>query len=599
MKKKLYSYIRWSSAQQTAGTSLERQTAAAREYAFNHNLEFVEILDGGISAFKGKNATEGALADFIAAVKAAVIPADATLFVENLDRLSRQDVLAANRLFIELLMLGLTIVTGQDKRVYTRESVADNPTDLMISILYFARANEESKTKSDRVRDASLRALARFQSGLPTTIKGGGADPFWIQRGDRDTSPIKHPAHWVAIKKIVELSLQGIGCSRIRQVLDDNLNLYPPPRQKDTPQRRALVNAGMAITGWNIHRIEDARRQPSLYGLKTITLSGHTYNLENYYPAVCSEEEFHLIQNISASNRVKSGNIRNTISLLSGLNLCKCGDCGGWVTAFRREGKLTYRCDAGSRKIHHCPTTWSLNALIIESATVRALIAGVAHSIIEDDQELESAAGEIDNRRAEVAEIDRKRERLVVRIAEEDDDLLMEQLRRFNARKRDLLAEIGTLTQREALRTEGQNVADRLAEAQRLLTAKMVADIYTSDRLAVRELIRKSMRQVTIWKRQDKTLKLECEFISGWLYTFEGVMNGGQKSFLEYRTSPTGVNMLKIDDKLNAITAKAFKHVLGIDDSAILPIMSHVEAYHDMAVKLGHSPLTGSQFFWK
>ncbi|TWY18176.1 recombinase family protein [Enterobacter roggenkampii] len=597
--KKLYSYIRWSSAQQTAGTSLERQTTAAREYASSHNLEFVEILDAGVSAFKGKNATEGALADFITAVKAGVIPADATLFVENLDRLSRQDVLTANRLFIELLMLGLTIVTGQDNRIYTQESVADNPTDLMISILYFARANEESKTKSERVRDASLKALARFQAGLPTTIKGGGADPFWIQRGGRETSPTQHPTHWLAIKKIVELSLQGIGCNRIRQVLNADPTLYPPPRQKDTPQRRALIDAGLAPTGWNIHRIEDARRQPSLYGLKTIKLSGHTYNLEGYYPAVCSEEEFHLIQNISANNRKKSGDIRNAITLLSGLNLCKCGSCGGWVTTFRKNGKLTYRCDAGHRKIHHCTTTWSLNALIIESSTIRALIAGVAHNIIEDSQDLESVAGEIDNRRAEVLEIDRKRERLAIRIAEEDDDLLMQQLRQYNARKRDLLTEIGALTQREALRKEGQNVAERLAEALRLLTADMVNDIFTSDRLAVRELIRKSMRQVTIWKRQDKSLKVECEFISGWRYTFEGVINGGQKSFIEYRTSPDGRNMLKIYDKLNTITAKVFARVLGADAVAMVPTLSHIQAYHDMAVRLGHSPLTGSQFFWK
>lgn len=597
--KKLYSYIRWSSAQQTAGTSLERQTTAAREYASSHNLEFVEILDAGVSAFKGKNATEGALADFITAVKAGVIPADATLFVENLDRLSRQDVLTANRLFIELLMLGLTIVTGQDNRIYTQESVADNPTDLMISILYFARANEESKTKSERVRDASLKALARFQAGLPTTIKGGGADPFWIQRGGRETSPTQHPTHWLAIKKIVELSLQGIGCNRIRQVLNADPTLYPPPRQKDTPQRRALIDAGLAPTGWNIHRIEDARRQPSLYGLKTIKLSGHTYNLEGYYPAVCSEEEFHLIQNISANNRKKSGDIRNAITLLSGLNLCKCGSCGGWVTTFRKNGKLTYRCDAGHRKIHHCPTTWSLNALIIESSTIRALIAGVAHNIIEDSQDLESVAGEIDNRRAEVLEIDRRRERLAIRIAEEDDDLLMQQLRQYNARKRDLLTEIGALTQRAALRREGQNVAERLAEALRLLTADMVNDIFTSDRLAVRELIRKSMRQVTIWKRQDKSLKVECEFISGWRYTFEGVINGGQKSFIEYRTSPDGRNMLKIYDKLNTITAKVFARVLGADAVAMVPTLSHVQAYHDMAVRLGHSPLTGSQFFWK
>ncbi|EOY8032648.1 recombinase family protein [Raoultella planticola] len=598
MKKKLYSYIRWSSAQQTSGTSLERQTAAAREYARSHNLEFVEILDAGISAFKGKNATDGALADFISAVESGGIPSDSWLYVENLDRLSRATVRNALKLLLHITDLGITVVTGMDGKVYSAETMDRDFTDLMLSLLLFSRANEESKTKSDRVREASLKALARIQAGLPATIKGGGADPFWIQRGDRETSPTQHPNHWLAIKKIVELSLQGVGCNRIRNVLDADLTLYPPPRQKDTPQRRALIESGFAPTGWNIHRIEDARRQPSLYGLKTITLSGHTYNLEGYYPAVCSEEEFHLIQNISANNRVKSGNIRNTITLLSGLNLCKCGGCGGPVTAFRRAGKLAYRCDAGHRKIHHCPAMWTLNALVIESCTIRALIAGVAHNVIEDSQVLESVAGEIDNRRAEVTDIDRKRERLAARIAEEDDDLLMQQLRLHNARKRDLLAEIGTLTQREALRGEGQNVAERLAEAQRLLTADMVNDIFTSDRLAVRELIRKSMRQVTIWKRKDKSLKVECEFISGWRYTFEGVMKDGKKSFIEYRTSPDGTNMMEIYDKLNAITAKAFKHVLGVDDSVMIPTLSHTQAYHDMAVRLGHPSLTGRQFFW-
>ena len=55
----------------------------------------------------------------------------------------------------------------------------------------------------------------------------------------------------------------------------------------------------------------------------------------------------------------------------------------------------------------------------------------------------------------------------------------------------------------------------------------------------------------------------------------------------------------EIYDKLNAITAKAFKHALGVDDNVMLPTLSHVQVYHDMAVRLGHSPLTGSQFFWR
>jgi hypothetical protein len=119
-----------------------------------------------------------------------------------------------------------------DGKIYSAETMDKDFTDLMISLLLFSRANEESKTKSDRVKEASMKALARVQAGLPATIKGGGADPFWIQRGDRETSLTQHPTHWLAIKKIVELS-PGIG-NRIRQVLNDDPTLYPPPRQKDT-----------------------------------------------------------------------------------------------------------------------------------------------------------------------------------------------------------------------------------------------------------------------------------------------------------------------------------------------------------------------------
>ncbi|EJZ0377667.1 recombinase family protein, partial [Escherichia coli] len=89
--KKLYSYIRWSTDKQTGNTSLERQTEKAKQYAAIHGLEYVQILDAGVSAFRGKNTTQGAFSGFINAVKAGVISSDSWLYVENLDRLTRQD----------------------------------------------------------------------------------------------------------------------------------------------------------------------------------------------------------------------------------------------------------------------------------------------------------------------------------------------------------------------------------------------------------------------------------------------------------------------------------------------------------------------------
>jgi len=59
-----FSYIRWSSTQQTSGDSLRRQTDLAAKYAAQHNLTLdnTSFQDHGVSAFKGKNVLEGSRA---------------------------------------------------------------------------------------------------------------------------------------------------------------------------------------------------------------------------------------------------------------------------------------------------------------------------------------------------------------------------------------------------------------------------------------------------------------------------------------------------------------------------------------------------------
>jgi len=117
---KCYSYSRWSSAKQGNGTTLERQLDMAKEIADKHKLELVEnYKDDGVSAFKGKNSKSGDLAAFINKVKSGEIEQGSWLVVENLDRISREDILKAQRLFMELLELGITIVTGMDGKIYS------------------------------------------------------------------------------------------------------------------------------------------------------------------------------------------------------------------------------------------------------------------------------------------------------------------------------------------------------------------------------------------------------------------------------------------------------------------------------------------------
>ncbi|WP_157826700.1 recombinase family protein [Colwellia sp. 12G3] len=182
---KCYSYIKWSSDKQAKGTTLERQLKTAQEIADDNSLELVEIIDSGISAFKGKNTKDGELGHFIDAVHNGLIPCESWLVVENIDRLSRQAIISAQRLFMTFLELGLTVVTGMDKKIYTEQSVTDNPMELMYSIMLFSRAHDESAKKSKRTYGNALSIIDKYNNGersddgYAIAIKSVGTDMWW------------------------------------------------------------------------------------------------------------------------------------------------------------------------------------------------------------------------------------------------------------------------------------------------------------------------------------------------------------------------------------------------------------------------------------
>src|SRR6267378_636205 len=79
---KAYSYKRWSTPEQGRGDSLRRQMEAAQQWATANGFELdteLTLTDSGMSAFHGKNAAEGALAEFLRAVMDGRVPAGSYL----------------------------------------------------------------------------------------------------------------------------------------------------------------------------------------------------------------------------------------------------------------------------------------------------------------------------------------------------------------------------------------------------------------------------------------------------------------------------------------------------------------------------------------
>lgn len=365
MARQLYSYQRWSSAVQADGTTKARQSFAAQEYATKNGLEIVEIVDAGISGFKSDNSKSGALSKFLAAVDEGLIPNNAYLFVESLDRITRDEIDVALELFMGILRRGITIVTGMDNKVYTHAGIKGNPIDLLTSILLFTRAHEESKTKQKRTNGNALAMIRRFQSGLPTTIKAVGSHPWWIDCStDKFEAVRRHPTLWQPAQDAINMFMEGVSVFKVVQYLNEK---YPHAYKSKA---------------WKTANIRKLRFNKAVYGVREITVDGTDYALPNYFPSLITEGQFLRLEKIRETTKYigkvgegktvtdEEGNSkviaeRNNINLLAGMKLFRCGHCGGTMMAMRHGDTIRYLCEKGRGHQNDCKT-WSLPGILVE-----------------------------------------------------------------------------------------------------------------------------------------------------------------------------------------------------------------------------------------
>ncbi len=326
MSKKAYSYIRFSTPEQLKGDSLRRQLEASRAYAKQHGLILDESLrDMGISAFKGKNATEGALKKFIELVEAGQIEKGSILILESLDRPSRQQIFSALSLFSSILSAGVEIVTLADNQHYTIESMND-VGQLMFSLISMSRSHEESAMKSRRSGASWEQKRKRAEeSNVPMT----GKCPLWLKlsKDKKKFKVIEDRAE--VVRYIFGQSIAGLG----RRKIASNLNKQGVP---------VFGQAKIWYTSY-IHKMLESRSvmgkyQPCSHGEEVGEV------ISGYYPAIISETDFYKANTsrLTRKNTKSAGRKGKKFSnLFSGM--CKCLECG---TTYRFMG------DANSANLH-------------------------------------------------------------------------------------------------------------------------------------------------------------------------------------------------------------------------------------------------------
>lgn len=216
-----YSYVRISSDQQRKGDGPRRQLDTTRRWCEENGYHLDESLrleDLGVSAFKGSHrGPKAALAGFLTAVQEGKIPTGSVLVVENLDRLSREDIDEALELFLGLIRSGVNIRTHDPDRLYTRADLKANPYSIIEPLVIFARANDESRIKSYRGvhRWEQYRRLARTGE-----MKATKTAPAWLKLAeDRKTFTLKTDAVEV-VRRIFALASEGQGCPAIARMLN-------------------------------------------------------------------------------------------------------------------------------------------------------------------------------------------------------------------------------------------------------------------------------------------------------------------------------------------------------------------------------------------
>ncbi|PRY05595.1 recombinase family protein [Paraburkholderia sp. BL25I1N1] len=364
-----YSYVRFSTAKQELGDSLRRQVESAEDYCREHGLQLapVSYRDLGVSAFKRRNFEKGALAAFIGAVKNGKVAEGSFLIVEQFDRLSRAYTNVALRLLMDIVEAGINVVTLVDRKIWDRESIKD-ASNLMLAVMYMARANNESEAKALRLSTVWKQKKLRAADGTAPRIVTSEC-PRWLRANAGKTGFEILQDRVESIRKVFDMRINGFGIVAI--VKRANQERWPAPgkmsvrkqgESADDFERRKTAGAT-----WHTSTVGRLLKNRALLGeyqprslhptdeAKRVTFGEP---IKNYYPAVLDESTFLRAQaTVERRGRFPGRRDVNMRNWLQGLVQCSCGH--SLVRKNKQSksqpGYARYYCTARVRGASKCP----------------------------------------------------------------------------------------------------------------------------------------------------------------------------------------------------------------------------------------------------
>jgi DNA invertase Pin-like site-specific DNA recombinase/ssDNA-binding Zn-finger/Zn-ribbon topoisomerase 1 len=353
---------RFSSSKQEDGASRERQEEKNRETATQRNIRVVgEHFDEAVSV------KDGATPLFKKVV--AELPSGVGIICENLDRISRGHPWRTKAYIADMLEAGHFIITWQDGKEYTADSINELDT-LVMGDIQSSIAYGENQKKKKRVNDSKVRRIELARKGLPSPL--GAWLPAHV-RYDAETKKyiIKEPAREVTERIFTEYA-NGKGCSNIARGLNkDKIKTF---RRKE-------------VGGWISGTVSQILRCEGIIG--TLVINGERIP-KAFLPAI-KEPLFYKVQAMFAQNKQRHGNYTSerVNNILRGV--CKCYKCGNPMKIYIGD-KGTMRIQCAGYRFGKCDQKNMVQYPEMEFEFAKWFIPHAKESLLEQD----SATGGIE-----------------------------------------------------------------------------------------------------------------------------------------------------------------------------------------------------------
>lgn len=374
-----YSYVRFSSAKQARGSSLERQQKMVAQWLESHpdyTLSLTSFEDLGRSGWKGEHLENG-FGKLLAAVEAGVIQSGDVILIEALDRAGRLEPLEMLPLLGRIVTAGVMIVTLDDGLTYDQKSA--NSNHLFLLVAKVQQAYNYSEALSRRINAAYDKRKKDAREGKAVKRHA----PLWI---DKEGKLIESVAPLV--RQAFEDYAAGLGERRICR------------RLRGSGHELLQTINGTTVKRW----------------LTNTTAIGNWGEIPNVYEPVVPKELFYRVQDQLAQNKETKRSAPTTY-LLTGL--VKCGHCGRNFNVKKHPNTgATMQCTSRARlTLDGCINSKSIPKQILEHIRVNTSMPYIQRALagqlltthqkrkIEIEGELEGLSKSIGNLASTIAAV--------------------------------------------------------------------------------------------------------------------------------------------------------------------------------------------------